>query len=348
MEVLVSFVVPVFNVEKYLEKCVNSIRQINKYNIEIILVDDESKDNSGKLCDLLAAEDKRITVIHKENGGVSSARNKGMSVARGEWISFVDSDDELEADYEERILSNLDAHAQICIYNYNEMHSNKVLNRYSNKNLPVFFSSEDKSKIINGFFNNDDLEYQKYVVSPLYYISVWNKLYKTELLKQNEIIFPENTPWGEDYIFNIRAIIKASHIKNIFHNGYKYRIQSLSISNRYCGEAMEYYRNMITDLQEIIDQELSIEQAKLDEYILRQFLYTAQRSVFNVDNPDSWKIRKKEFLSYRKLDIVKKSFKSVNFSNYRMEVRVGILLLKYNAFWGLVLLFKLKKIVKGK
>lgn len=93
MNSLISVIVPVYNVERYLEKCVNSIIQQSYENIEIILVDDGSTDRSGKICDELSLKDNRIQVIHKSNGGLSDARNAGLAVCTGEYISFIDSDD---------------------------------------------------------------------------------------------------------------------------------------------------------------------------------------------------------------------------------------------------------------
>ena len=90
---LISVIVPIYNVERYLEKCVNSILVQTYSNLEIILVDDGSPDNCPQLCDQLAKKDSRIVVVHKKNGGLSSARNAGIDIARGEYIGFVDSDD---------------------------------------------------------------------------------------------------------------------------------------------------------------------------------------------------------------------------------------------------------------
>ena len=90
---LISVIVPVYNVEKYLEKCVESILSQTYQNLEILLIDDSSKDNSGKLCDDFAKKDSRIRVIHKENGGLSDARNHGIDNSNGEWLTFIDSDD---------------------------------------------------------------------------------------------------------------------------------------------------------------------------------------------------------------------------------------------------------------
>ena len=98
MKDLISVIVPVYNVEKYLNKCLDSIISQTYTNLEIILIDDGSTDNCGKICDEYASKDKRIKVIHKENAGVSSARNYGIQCATGDWIMFVDSDDWIEFD----------------------------------------------------------------------------------------------------------------------------------------------------------------------------------------------------------------------------------------------------------
>lgn len=104
---VISVIVPVYNVEKYLKKCVDSIRKQTFYDIEIILVDDGSEDSSGQMCDEMAEQDSRIHVIHQGNRGLSSARNTGIAVAEGEYIGFVDSDDYIEKDMYELLHHNL-------------------------------------------------------------------------------------------------------------------------------------------------------------------------------------------------------------------------------------------------
>ena len=104
----ISVIVPVYNVEQYLERCVDSIINQTYTNLEIILVNDGSTDNSGKLCDELAKKDKRIRVIHKENGGLSDARNRGIEEAESDLVGFIDSDDYIDRDMYEILLKNLD------------------------------------------------------------------------------------------------------------------------------------------------------------------------------------------------------------------------------------------------
>ena len=115
-DILVSVVVPIYNVEDYLGRCVDSILDQTYGNLEVILVDDGARDSSGRICDDYAAKDPRIRVIHKENGGLSSARNAGIDIARGEWLEFVDSDDWIEPDAVESMLSlALEENAELVI-----------------------------------------------------------------------------------------------------------------------------------------------------------------------------------------------------------------------------------------
>ena len=115
-EYLVSIIVPIYKVEAYLDRCVNSLVSQKLKDIEIILVDDESPDRSGAMCDEWAKKDDRIKVVHKKNGGLGYARNSGMEVATGQYVAFVDSDDYVDSSmyqmlYEECVKNNLD-----CIY----------------------------------------------------------------------------------------------------------------------------------------------------------------------------------------------------------------------------------------
>ena len=117
MEDLITIVVPVYKVEKYIDRCVTSILNQTYKNLQIILVDDGSPDNCGKICDEYAKKDNRIEVIHKENGGLSDARNAGINIAKGKYIAFVDSDDYVSNDYIEymyKILKKENAKISIC------------------------------------------------------------------------------------------------------------------------------------------------------------------------------------------------------------------------------------------
>ena len=116
-EELISVILPIYNVEKYLEKCLKSVINQTYKNLEIILVDDGSKDNSPQICDEYAVKDKRIVVIHKSNGGLSDARNAGIEIAKGKYITLIDSDDYVEKDYVQflyQLIKENNAEMSIC------------------------------------------------------------------------------------------------------------------------------------------------------------------------------------------------------------------------------------------
>lgn len=144
----ISVIVPVYNVEQYLERCVDSIINQTYTNLEIILVNDGSTDNSGKLCDELAKKDERIRVIHKENGGLSDARNRGIEEAESDLVGFIDSDDYIDNDMYEILLKNLnntDADLSMCaLYDvYNNTPEAQVTNKETWK-----LSSEQAIKMV--------------------------------------------------------------------------------------------------------------------------------------------------------------------------------------------------------
>ena len=134
MNPLVTIIIPVYNVEKYLPKCLDSIINQTYNHLEIIIVDDGSKDSSGLICDEYALKDQRIKVLHKKNGGLSSARNAGLDIAKGDYIMFVDSDDYVESHYCEVPLKHaLEKNVRIVSFGYNKIFiDGNILKRKTN------------------------------------------------------------------------------------------------------------------------------------------------------------------------------------------------------------------------
>lgn len=206
-KVLVSVIVPVYNVEKYLNRCVDSLVQQTYHNLEIIMVDDGSKDSSGSICDLLAKQDKRIKVIHKVNGGLASARNEGIKKAIGEYILFVDSDDWIELDTIEYCINlskKYSYNADIIQYNVIEINSQdtKVKN------------SKEIIKILN---NKDIINFlMKESTKTDTYFSACRCMYKTSIIKN--ILFEEgkineDIPWKYRVLNSSKSMIDSNQIK---------------------------------------------------------------------------------------------------------------------------------------
>lgn len=187
-EVLISVVVPVYKVEKYLQQCVESIAQQTHSALEIILIDDGSPDHCPALCDELASKDNRIKVIHKENGGVSSARNAGLDAATGDYIGFVDSDDKIPEDYYELLLKNLlssDADVSRCAHYYFD--DNGYVND-CDEVVQEIRVIQGREKLMADIANSGN----KSVV-------LWNKLFKREVIGNTR--FNTSLKVGEDTVF---------------------------------------------------------------------------------------------------------------------------------------------------
>lgn len=192
---LISVIVPVYNVELYLEQCLNSIINQTYKNLEIILVNDGSTDNSGVICDLYANIDNRIIVIHKDNGGVSSARNAGLNVAKGNFIGFVDPDDWIADDMYEKLylnIQNFNANISVCKFR-------KVMNREN------IFEKNSNSEVL--VLNPADSMHFMLAFIEGYGCAVWNKLYRKNLL----VKFNEKLTNGEDLLFNFNIFFDQNN-----------------------------------------------------------------------------------------------------------------------------------------
>jgi len=168
---LISVIIPVYNVEKYVERCLDSVINQTYKNLEIILIDDGSTDNSGKICDEYVKKDNRIIVVHKENGGVSSARNIGIELANGDYIGFVDSDDYIEKEMYENLFNNLikyNVDISMCNY-YIEKNSKKTFHKHDIKDILLI---------------NNKAEFFELLNSNYYKGFLWNKLFKAEVIKK--------------------------------------------------------------------------------------------------------------------------------------------------------------------
>lgn len=206
----ISVIVPVYNVEKYLEECVNSILNQSYKNIEIVLVDDGSKDNSGKICDEFVKKYDNVKCIHKENGGLSDARNVGLANATGEYIMFADSDDLLAEDACGPLVEEMEKrNADYVVANYRNCNEDGTLWA-----KPVF--NPDKYK-------NFKVEIKDYTDS--FYImnsGVWNKMFRKSFLDENEMQFVIGVP-AEDAIFTMNCFIRSTNVYYVPHVVYYYR-----------------------------------------------------------------------------------------------------------------------------
>lgn len=217
----VSIIVPVYNVEKYLEECVESLRNQTLQNIEIILVDDESPDNCPAMCDSYAEKDKRIKVVHKKNGGLGFARNSGLEVATGEYVAFTDSDDYEEPETYESLAKIADVgNYDVVYYSFSNRYISSIGER-------TYEGTEQLRELILNIIANPP----EGVLDRDMQVSSCLGLYRRDILEKNGVRFhSERELISEDLIFNIDVLDKAQKIDVTNHKFYFYRTTSNSLT----------------------------------------------------------------------------------------------------------------------
>ena len=192
----ISVIIPVYNAEKFLHKCLESVLNQTFKDYEIILVNDGSKDSSGTICDEYAAKYDFIRAFHKENGGASSARNYGMKLAQGEYINFVDADDWMELDMYEKLVDAAGEGTDLVMCNCKRPDGNGGYNEF-NYNLPSGYY--DRARILEYVYPCMIMQ-EHMDFNPL--IAPWGKLYRRSLLVENDIYFDEELRFCEDELFS--------------------------------------------------------------------------------------------------------------------------------------------------
>ena len=230
---LVSIIVPVYNTEKQLEKCVDSLLNQTLKDIEIILVDDGSPDNSPKICDDFKLKDSRIKVIHKENGGLSSARNAALDIAEGEYIGFVDSDDYVDTTMFEKLYSRVSKdNSDICLCSHYTVFGDKVTPNELPFDCFVLHKEDITSKLICPLIGYSDK------ASPKTFEGfVWRHIFRKKLI-ENTYFKSERTYFAEDVVFDFDVYRKANKVSILNECLYYYCVNPISLTNKYrenCG-----------------------------------------------------------------------------------------------------------------
>lgn len=200
---MISIIIPVYNAEKTIERCIISVLQQSFSDFELILINDGSQDESEKICQTFKNFDKRILYIKKENGGVSSARNKGISVARGDYITFVDSDDYIEKDYLQHLMMN--------------SNSDLVLSGFNSSEGIIYVPKATEINELN------QSEFIPQIVSHEYLLyTPWSKLFKRNILVEENINFDESLRLYEDTIFVLTYLSYCRTVSVIPYSDYQY------------------------------------------------------------------------------------------------------------------------------
>lgn len=290
-----SVIIPVYNVEKYINRCLKSILSQRYNDLEIILIDNGSTDRSGSICDIYANEGANISVYHIENHGVGSARNFGLSKARGEFIYFVDSDDylvgNLFAEFEDKLTPDLD----LLVFSYYNSFEQEMTEKNRTKKILPYNGSYDKydfSKIFKDLFLSDML------------YTVWNKLYRREFLLEKNLSF-EQYELGEDVRFNLNAYRNVNKVYLSQDSYYVYVIgRKGSAMSSYNPKRLQYQLQEL-ELVDSLLKDWNIDSSNLDNTVKARILMS------NIHN-----ISKQKLPVIKKVKLVKEICKSKDMADF--------------------------------
>ena len=325
-EPLISVIVPVYKVEEYLNKCVESIINQTYKNLEIILVDDGSPDNCPKMCDEWSKKDKRIKVIHKENGGVSSARNIGLDNCSGKYISFVDSDDWLELNYFEDMLM--------------------IINKYKVKYVTCGYTRiyDNRKEVINGDLIEKKITSKEYLNQLLNvgnsYGFVHMKLIEKKVIDNNR--FNESLIVGEDALFNITLCNNLDDVVIYNKPLYNYFFNSNSVVRKYNDNYCNNYYNSMAYMNEYIRSTYSEKNiiTNLYNYIAYHVLLICVNYCYHPDNPNrGLKLLKK----ICNIDLFKEAIKNSNYNGLGITRKISLFSLKHKLYIIMSLICKIRQ-----
>ncbi|HHU48190.1 MAG TPA: glycosyltransferase, partial [Clostridiales bacterium] len=288
---LVSIIIPVYNVEPYLEHCLESIINQTYKNLQIIIVNDGSTDNSPAICDKFAEKDNRIVVIHKKNGGVSSARNVGLGISQGSYILFVDSDDWIETDMVEHLINiSIETNVDVVLFGiYNEDYIQmKTYTIHFNSDLLV--DKDHLLKLLPGWVKDEKIN------------TIYGKLYLADIIKSNNIRFDESLNIAEDALFNYEVFLHVESVYLLRACFYHYMIiDAESLSKRYNPGKYEMLNHVNGNLLELIQNN------KIYSGLLQSAHYIRIKNLFSC-LVDVFMYEKKTYREKRNLiaDILKK------------------------------------------
>lgn len=226
----VSIIVPVYNVEKFLCRCIDSILAQTFQDFELLLIDDGTPDKSGVICDEYTKKDNRIRVFHKKNGGVSSARNLGLDNAKGEWITFVDADDWVKENYLKIFYDNSYCDLIICGHE-----------KFGNSNTIQQLNQHEKVSIDSNLYT---IWKEHLATNSFVYVYPWAKFYKNNIIQNHNIRFNTEMIYSEDFCFVLEYMSFIDEYKTLSSTDYQYYIEELRIL-RYKMDYTQYCKHLL-------------------------------------------------------------------------------------------------------
>lgn len=326
---------PAHNAEDYLEETVNSLTSQTHKDLEIILINNGSIDATLEICERLAAEDNRIIVLNSEEAGVSKARNRGLDIMTGEYVTFVDSDDWLESIAIERAVENIiGTQSDIVIWSFFKNYDEREVPLALLPGEEAIFETEQEKEFL--YLKSIYAHYQKLSsANDVPVGTTWCKLYRSKLIQEHNFRFKPELIRAEDVIFSIYAFSAANKIYYFNENLYHYRIHSDSICNssRFIEDTLTPFETLIAELQKFANFTPLKERVNdVIYYRIIQIIYWHfDYNYFNPLNPESLLERRKEFLGVIHKSHYQEALENVDIKQLAKQLRVMVVLLRKDA-----------------
>lgn len=345
MRIFLSVIIPVYNVEKHLDHCIKSVLRQTFKDLDIILVNDGSTDSSGLICDDWAAKDARIKVIHQKNAGVSAARNTGIEMATGEYVTFVDSDDWLALDMYGKMYETAksDIAPQVVMCDFVNVKGDSLENISSSLREGYYTRKQIVSEIYPTLLVTEDF-------GRIPIVSVWSSLYERSLLTDHDLFFDEDLKYSEDYLFMAQVMSKAQSFYYMKHfYPYHYLQYPQSRSKKF---QLGWWENLLalnTSLKKLLHHDKDFD---FTRQLKLQLLHSALMVLNGIYSNNTLRFGQKIRLIREVMytEQLRNAFQNLNFSRNSMFQKIILYLIKYRmSYFYLLCLHSvsiLKKCVK--
>ena len=326
---------PVYNTEDYLDTCIKSILSQTYQDIELILINDGSTDNSGKICDKYAKQDKRIKVIHQNNSGPSVARNRGIDVSAGEYIQFVDADDHIDYKMTETLVEALSKNSQLVICGY------RTINLYKEN----IFAGEHRYHIEGRYQQNEFMLMFGKLLGEQFINPLWNKMYIRDIVENLNLRFINNLNMGEDLLFNLEYIKACDNFIILKDLLYNYIESSNSLTRNFKKGLFQNQQMLFKEIRKFLCEKNYMEENR--DFIESSYTDSIVGCLQNIFHEDSSLFPRviKEYI-YKIVcdDCVRKNI--IYFKAGNIQKRVIGLLIKQKSVDGIYLFFKVKTFLR--
>ena len=346
----ISIVVPIYNVKQYLDISVESLLKQESNELEIILVDDGSADLSSVMCDEFASGDARITVVHKNNGGVQSSRKTGIEAASGEYLMIVDGDDWIDGDTVEKLAEAVrrDPDLDLIVFSHKKEYPNTSYDRHLFEKDACF---NDEDAVKNGIYRrlfgltNEELSHPEGMD---YLSTCWGKLYRRSLALNAKFVNTSEVGSGEDGIFNMYALASCKRALYMDRTFYHYRYAAGSLTSKYRSRLAEQWKVLFSYMQRKIEEDNLPPDFReaLNNRIALSFLGIGMNEM---DNPDGNFFQFAKYMKrYTGSEDYRAAIASMRLAKLPFVWKMLLLCCKWRIGWGVAAMLKGIRLVKSK